>query len=188
MSTVLERHINGIIKYPNLAKLEISWIYDHWYDLKAAQAEVSTLRETVANHQRATKELENKLSTLQQECKSGRKAQSELKCTKEMNRRIRHLADLETTKASNAETAREKESVRVRLLERRVEKLEKELRENRSNRSTNQLSSVIHKLAKHPRAGKRLAAACHPDKLPPELCEIATELFRFVQSGREVSG
>ena len=37
-------------------------------------------------------------------------------------------------------------------------------------------------------AGKRLAAACHPDKVPAELCDIATELFRFVQSGREVGG
>ena len=62
------------------------------------------------------------LSALQQECKSGRKVQSELGYTLDMNQRIRHLADIETKKARDAETAREKESTRVRLLERRVEK------------------------------------------------------------------
>lgn len=32
---------------------------------------------------------------------------------------------------------------------------------------------------------KRIAAACHPDKCPKELSDVATQLFRFVQSIRE---
>ena len=32
--------------------------------------------------------------------------------------------------------------------------------------------------------GKRLAAACHPDKAPPELNLVAAELFRLVQDMR----
>ena len=184
MATSLERHIDLIIKYPRLAKVEISWIYKHWHELKATQAEVSTLREAVAKHKRVANDLEKQLSVRQQELKSGRVAQQELEYAKDMNRRIRHLADIETKKASDAETARERESERVRILERRVEKLEKTLRETRGNRSTNQLSSLICKLAKNPGAGKRLAAACHPDKMPAELNDIATELFRFVQSRR----
>ena len=35
---------------------------------------------------------------------------------------------------------------------------------------------------------KRLAAACHPDKLPSELSEAGSEFFRFVQSIREGHG
>jgi hypothetical protein len=59
MATSLERHIDLIIKYPRLAKEEISWIYKHWHDLKATQAEVSTLREDVAKHKRVANDLEN---------------------------------------------------------------------------------------------------------------------------------
>ena len=33
--------------------------------------------------------------------------------------------------------------------------------------------------------GERLAAAVHPDKLPPDLSDVATEIFRFVQGLRD---
>ena len=168
MASAIERHIDRIVN-----------------ELEAAQTEALTLREDVAKHRRDAERLENKMSALQQECKNGRRAQSELKYTLDLNRRIRHLADIETKKASDAIETRDKESNRVRLLERRVENLEKELRERRSDGST-KLSSAIRKLANHPCAGKRLAAACHPDKVPAELCDIVTEFFRFVQSNRVI--
>ena len=187
MGTVIERHIDLMIKYPNMSKVEIAWIYKHWYDLKAAQNEVSILRKDIAKHRRDADRLEKKVSDLQQECNSGRKAKCELGHTLELNRRIRHLADVETKKANDAVEALGKESTRVRRLKGRVEELEKEIRKNCSDYSTNKLCSAIRKLARHPCAGKRLAVACHPDKVPPELCEVATEFFRFVQSTRDDS-
>ena len=44
---------------------------------------------------------------------------------------------------------------------------------------------ALRKLTQSPLVAKRLAAACHPDKVPSELSDVATELFRFVQSIRD---
>ena len=49
------------------------------------------------------------------------------------------------------------------------------------------LVSAIKKLAKSPAVGKRLAAACHPDKVPVECNKRAVELFNFVQGVRDAN-
>ena len=47
------------------------------------------------------------------------------------------------------------------------------------------LHSAFQKLTRNPAVAKRIAAACHPDKCPKELSDVATQLFRWVQSIRE---
>ena len=116
-----------------------------------------------------------------------RKARSALELADDMNARVRRLADLESEKAKEVEDERDKERVRVRRLERLVEKLRKDARDARDARGDGrggEMLSAIRKMAKSPAVGKRLAAACHPDKAPPELNLVAAELFRLVQDMR----
>ena len=103
-----------------------------------------------------------------------------------MNARVRRLADLESEKAREAEDERDKERVRVRHLERLVKKLQKDARDARGDGRGDEMLSAIRKMAKSPAVGKRLAAACHPDKAPPELNLVAAELFRLVQDMRDM--
>ena len=65
--------------------------------------------------------------------------------------------------------------------------IRRQLRKLRSETKCNQrsLHSAFQKLARNPVVAKRIAAACHPDKCPKELSDVATQLFRFVQSIRE---
>ena len=83
-----------------------------------------------------------------------------------------------------AEDERDKERVRVRHLERLVKKLQKDARDARGDGRGGEMMSAIRKMVKSPAVGKRLAAACHPDKAPPELNLVAAELFRLVQDMR----
>ena len=63
----------------------------------------------------------------------------------------------------------------------------RQLRKLRSETKSNQKSihSALQKLTHSPAVAKRIAAACHPDKCPKELSDVATQLFRWVQSVRE---
>jgi chromosome segregation ATPase len=63
----------------------------------------------------------------------------------------------------------------------------RQLRNLRSETKYNQRSihSALQKLTCNPAAAKRIAAACHPDKYPSEMSDVATQLFRWVQSIRE---
>ena len=65
--------------------------------------------------------------------------------------------------------------------------LRRQLRKLRSETKCNQRSihSALQKLTHNPAIAKRIAAACHPDKCPKELSDVATQLFRWVQSIRE---
>ena len=74
------------------------------------------------------------------------------------------------------------ERERADRLQRRVEKLEAQCGDGVNAK----LTSAIRKLSKNPLAGKRLAAAVHPDKLPRELEQIATELFKCIQRLRAI--
>ena len=68
-----------------------------------------------------------------------------------------------------------------------AEHLRRQLRKLRLATKCNQRSvhSAFQKLTRNPAVAKRIAAACHPDKCPKELSDVATQLFRFVQSIRE---
>ena len=85
-------------------------------------------------------------------------------------------------KLNNLEHERDSEKVRADHLQRQLSKLQGEARQ--SHRS---VRAALQKLTRSPAVAKRIAAACHPDKCPPELSEVASELFRFVQSNREAS-
>ena len=75
---------------------------------------------------------------------------------------------------------RDNEKVRGDQLQRQLNKLRAEAKSGQ--RSVN---LALRKLTQSPLVAKRLAAACHPDKVPSELSDVATELFRFVQSIRD---
>jgi predicted transcriptional regulator len=57
----------------------------------------------------------------------------------------------------------------------------------KSKKNNDTLVSAIRKLTRDPSTGKRLAVACHPDKVPAKLNDSASELFRFLQTIREAS-
>jgi chromosome segregation ATPase len=96
-------------------------------------------------------------------------------------------ADSETVKARVAERALEEEKRRADRLERRVRKLELAVARGKSRRAASgeSLLSAIEKLTtRSPVVGKRIAAACHPDKVPSDCSELASELFRLIQNLR----
>ena len=72
------------------------------------------------------------------------------------------------------------EKMRGDHLQRQLSKLRAEAKSGQ--RSVN---LALRKLTQSPKVAKRLAAACHPDKVPSELSDVATEFFRFVQGIRE---
>jgi hypothetical protein len=156
------------------------------------QQENTAVREerdrTAANARHIAEQCEQRLSNLQkvyeEECVRARKARSALELADDMNARVRRLADVESKKAREAEDERDKERVRVRHLERLVKKLQKDARDARGDGRGDEMLSAIRKMAKSPAMGKRLAAACHPDKAPPELNLVAAELFRLLQDMR----
>ena len=67
-------------------------------------------------------------------------------------------------------------------LQRRVRSLEVELR---TAKRVNSKAGAIKKLSLNHTIGRRLAAAVHPDKVPIELADTASELFCFLQTIRE---
>ena len=79
------------------------------------------------------------------------------------------------------EMERDREKVRADHVQRQLSKLRAETKHRGAH-------AAFRKLTLHPTIAKRLAAACHPDKLPSELSEAGSEFFRFVQSIREGHG
>ena len=100
-----------------------------------------------------------------------RKATSALELAEDMKVRIRSLADMESRKAREAEAKAEAEKLRANHLQKQVLKLERALREARRDGANGKLTSAIRKIATSSAVGKRLAAALHPDKVPPELSD-----------------
>ena len=184
----LERHVDGILRNPGLAKHDMLWVYENFHRLTALETELAASRAETEKHRSTATRCEKKFNALQlsyeQECLRARRASSALKDAEDMNARVRRLADLEFKKAREAEDERDKERVRVRHLERLVKKLQKDARDARGDGRGDEMLSAIRKMAKSPAVGKRLAAACHPDKAPPELNLVAAELFRLVQDMR----
>ena len=97
-----------------------------------------------------------------------------------------HTQLLEKTTRS-AERRLNKEKDRTACLERRVHTLEQFVFKARAQRDAGRIASAIQKLAASPAVGRRLAAACHPDKVPAEYSDLADQLFKFVQNVRDSS-
>ena len=78
------------------------------------------------------------------------------------------------------EIDRDQAAVEVDHLRRQLRKLRSETKSNQKN-----IHAAFQRLTQSPAVAKRIAAACHPDKCPKEMYDVASELFRFVQSVRE---
>ena len=78
------------------------------------------------------------------------------------------------------EIERDKATVEADHLRRQLRKFRLETKSSQKN-----IHAAFQRLAQNPAVAKRIAAACHPDKCPKELSDVASELFRFVQSVRE---
>ena len=86
-----------------------------------------------------------------------------------------------------AELERAEANTNAGNLQRRVRRLEAELRKVKRVSSDVLAMSAIKKLATDHSVGRRLAAVIHPDKVPSELTDSASELFCFLQTIREPS-
>ena len=78
--------------------------------------------------------------------------------------------------------------VRAEKAEKRLAQAEARLAEmatKRQSATNHPLEKAIMKLARNPVVVKKLVLVCHPDKVPREVSESATELFRFLQATRE---
>ena len=96
---------------------------------------------------------------------------------------------MESRKAREAEAKAEAEKLRANHLQKQVLKLEsRALREARRDGANGKFTSAIRKITTSSAVGKRLAAALHPDKVPPELSDVATEVFQFIQGLRDNAG
>ena len=90
------------------------------------------------------------------------------------------------TKVRSLELERDTSNLKSDHMKRRLCKLEGELRAAKRGSGVNTMRA-IKKLTLNHSVGKRLAAVVHPDKVPTELSESASELFQFLQTIRESS-
>ena len=88
------------------------------------------------------------------------------------------------TKVRSVELERDTSNLKSDHMKRRLCKLEGELRAAKRGSGVNTMRA-IKKLTLNHSVGKRLAAVVHPDKVPTELSESASELFQFFQNIRE---
>ena len=133
---------------------------------------------------RQSKKTERRLTKLERECDehSSRARRSE-HAQQEAESRFKELEVLRKVlekKVNALEVERDDERVRADHLQRQLSKLQGEARQGQKS-----MRAALQKLTRSPVVAKRIAAAFHPDKCPPELSEVASELFRFVQSNRE---
>ena len=90
-------------------------------------------------------------------------------------------------KVQIGQVALDKSNLEAQTLRHQVRKLETKLRAAKRGVNGAGAMSAMKRLALDRAVGKRLAAATHPDKVPDELNDPASELFRFVQEIREQS-
>ena len=141
------------------------------------------LRKDVERHAIAYQGLQLKVANERRAARSSKAARVE---AERLLDEYRERSNEEAKKAADMKCALSKEKDRVASLERRVRTLEQTVFvKARAQRDGTRLVSAIEKLAKSPAVGKRLAAACHPDKVPAECNDLAVELFRFVQGVRD---
>ena len=162
--------------------IELNRVQDENSSVRRRKDELECERERVLMlHDATCRRLQ---SELEREQRAVRASKSMLADAERRLSGYRQLSDVEMKKARDAESALIKEKSRVSSLERRVRKLERAVFQAGAHRDAVRLVSAIQKLAASP-AGKRLASACHPDKVPVEVSESGIELFRFVQNIRE---
>ena len=106
------------------------------------------------------------------------------KQTQEKLEALERLRSRLEERVQEAEHERDEAKSDAGNLQRRVRSLEVELR---TAKRVNSKAGAIKKLALNHTIGRRLAAAVHPDKVPIELADTASDLFCFLQTIRESS-
>ena len=132
----------------------------------------------------AKRNAEKRQLALQKELdKQSARARRSEHCLQEAQSKIQELEKLRMhmeTHMNAVEIERDEARVDADHLRRQLRKLRSETKSNQKS-----LHSAFQKLTRNPAVAKRIAAACHPDKCPKELSDVATQLFRWVQSVRE---
>ena len=165
-------------------------LISYHYDIERLMDENLEVRRKLEKLRSVMEQFENQMQSLylqsETERRAARASASQLAAAQRQLESYRRLADMEASKKSQAERALCVEKKRANRLERRLRKLEQATQVSNTGSG---LASAIEKLTrKSPAVGKRLAAACHPDKCPDECHQLAAELFRFVQSVRDTLG
>ena len=143
------------------------------------------LRREVDRHNAAFRRLHVELENEQRAKRASKAARVDAERRLEEYSRLSYI---EVKKARDAEAALSKEKDHAATMERRVARLERDIGKLKAREASDPgLESAIKKLAKRPTVGKRLAAACHPDKVPVECSEPAVVLFKFVQGVRDAN-
>ena len=169
----------------------LTWCYDRLAWHEEERNSILRMRDEC---KLAQKNMDNHWRDLQverdREHKAARSSRAALLKAQGQLEEYQRRADSETVKARVAERALEVEKRRADRLERRGRKLELAVARWKSRRAASgeSLLSAIEKLTtRSPVVGKRIAAACHPDKVPTDYSELASELFRLIQSLRETA-
>ena len=157
-------------------------------DPKLAQKELLFLNgrlHMIESELKSLDKVERRRLTLQRERDEerarARRAENSLKEAEFKVEQLEMLRVVHENQVSAMEKERDREKVRADHAQRQLSKLRAETKHRGAH-------AAFRKLTLHPTIAKRLAAACHPDKLPSELSEAGSEFFRFVQSIRERHG
>ena len=166
---------------PELARKEL--IY-YARELNRVQTENSTVRKHRDELEHDKVKLYHRLDQENARC---RRIECDHENTQNMLQSLKKLRLHLENKVQEAQLALDKSSLEAQTLRHQVRKLETKLRAAKRGVSSVNAMSAMKKLALDRGVGKRLAAATHPDKVPVELNDPASELFRFVQEIREQS-
>ena len=135
----------------------------------------------------AKRNAEKRQLALQKELdKQSARARRSEHCLQEAQSKIQELEKLRMhmeTHMNAVEIERDEARVDADHLRRQLRKLRSETKYNQRS-----MHFALQKLTHSPAVAKRIAAACHPDKCPKELSDVATQLFRWIQSIREGHG
>ena len=164
-----------IAKDPQLAQKELLFLNGR---LHMVDSELKSLRTKTDKAERRRLTLERERD---EERARARRAESSLKEAEFKVEQQERLRAVHEKQLSAMEMERDREKVRANHVQRQLSKLRAETKHRGAH-------AAFRKLTLHPTIAKRLAAACHPDKLPSELSEAGSEFFRFVQSIRERHG
>ena len=173
---------------PQLARDEL--IY-HARELRRVQTENSKVRKQRDGLERNAERLYNRLEAIalerDQEYAQGRSTKRDHKDAQDTLQALEKLQLRLEQRLQEAQLARDKANLKAQALRHQVRKLETKLRATKRGVNGADAVSAMKKLALHHAVGKRLAAATHPDRVPIELNDSASELFRFLQKIREQS-
>ena len=161
-----------IAKDPKLAQKELLFLNGK---LHMTESELKSLRSQNDKAERRRLALERERD---EERARARRCEHALQTAEFKLNELEKLRVVTDKQLSALEAERDHEKVRANHLQRQLSKLKTEAKPKGAH-------AAFRKLTHNPIVAKRIAAACHLDKCPRELSEVASELFRFVQGVRE---